>query len=79
MPDRWDGPNDGRPASSSSDSPFGAYLKVNYAQGSGYIKSDKVAIRQARAMPTCSLALAAIELIPKEDSEYADHDQTSPH
>ncbi|WP_078293498.1 hypothetical protein [Mycobacterium sp. D16R24] len=42
----WDGPNDGRPASSSSDSPFGAYLKVNYAQGSGYIRSDKVAIRR---------------------------------
>lgn len=42
----WDGPNDGRPSSASSDSPFGAYLKVNYAQGSGYIRSDKVAIRR---------------------------------
>ncbi|WP_131822844.1 hypothetical protein [Mycobacteroides chelonae] len=42
----WDGPNDGRPSSSSSDSPFGAYLKVNYAQGSGYIKSDRVLIHR---------------------------------
>lgn len=40
----WDQPNDGRPGSSSSDSPFGTYLQVNYAQGSGYIRSDKVVL-----------------------------------